>query len=467
MRKYIINTLKCISVSTFSMTLLLLSSCDDFVDIGAPEMQVGVEEAFENEASATSAILGLYAELSTYDEYYVGCMECSADGVLPYTNGYGSFVSNAIPTNNYYTSYYLWGTTYNAILQANYAINGLNQSKMPSSSVKSQLLGEAKFWRAFSYFYLVNMFGDVPMPLGTDVIENASLPRTATSDVYDQIITDLTDAKELLGMDDPSLGDRVRVNQSGVSALLARVYLYQEDWVKAEAESGLVISNSAYELSALDETFVNSCKETILQIANTTGVSKFGEMYVPVSEQSMPSFYLTDNLFNSFSEDDLRKSMWIKQVTVNGQEFGTISKYKVKSGTGNEYDIVMRLAEQYLIRAEARAHLNRITGANSAETDLNTIRNRAGLENTDASTQSAMFLAIEKERNLEFFGEWGHRWLDLKRTPSIVDPTNKTRADDVLSESKPTWISTAILYPIPESQIKINTKLTQNPGYNN
>ncbi len=467
MKKYIMYTLKCTSVSTFAIVLLLLISCDNFVDIGAPDMQVGVEEAFKNEASATSAVLGLYAKLSTYDEYYTGCMECSADGVLPYTSDFGSFASNAVPANSFYVSYFLWGNTYNNILQANIAINKLNQSQVLSSSVKNQLLGEAKFWRAFSYFYLVNMFGDVPMPLGIDVIENASLPRTAASNVYDQIVTDLTDAKALLEMNDPSLGDRVRVNQSGVSALLARVYLYQEDWVNAEAESGLVISNSAYELSALDQTFVNSSNETILQIANTTGVSNFGAMYVPVSEQSIPSLYLSDNLFNAFSDDDLRKSMWVKQVTVSGKTFSTISKYKVKSGTGNEYDIVIRLAEQYLIRAEARAHLNRITGANSAETDLNAIRNRAGLENTDASTQSAMLLAIEKERNLEFFGEWGHRWMDLKRTPSIVDPTNKTRADDVLSVSKPAWTSTAVLYPIPESEMKINTALTQNPGYGN
>jgi len=468
MKRYIINTLpKFIAVFIFVVAVLFFTSCDEFVDIGAPDIQVGVKEAFENEATATSAILGIYTKASANDKYYTACMECSADGLVPYTNGYGAFANNAVPVNNSFVADNLWGDTYVAILQANYAIKGLSQSQMPASSTKNQLVGEAKFWRAFLYFHLCNMFGDVPMPLDTDVIENSMLPRTATSIVYDQIVTDLKEAKELLGTADPSSGSRVRVNQSGASAFLARVYLYQKNWTNAEIEASTVISNSSYELAALDETFLNTSSETILQIANTTGVSQFGEMYVSEIEQSLPSFYLTDNLLNSFRDDDLRKRMWVKKVTVNGMQYGTIFKYKINNGTGNEYDIVMRLAEQYLIRAEARAHLNKFTGENSAETDLNTIRNRAGLENTNASTQSEMLLAIEQERRLELFGEWGHRWLDLKRTPSVVDSMNKTRADDVLDGFKTSWTSTAILYPIPQSERLINTNLTQNTGYGN
>jgi hypothetical protein len=115
----------------------------------------------------------------------------------------------------------------------------------------------------------------------------------------------------------------------------------------------------------------------------------------------------------------------------------------------------MRLAEQYLIRSEARANLNNIAGA---QADLNELRSRAGLPNTQVSDKTAILSAIEQERKSEFFTEWGHRWFDLKRT---------NRIDAVLIPIKTQWVPTASLYPIPESEIINNRGLqsAQNPGY--
>ena len=124
---------------------------------------------------------------------------------------------------------------------------------------------------------------------------------------------------------------------------------------------------------------------------------------------------------------------------------------------GNEYNVLLRLAEQYLIRAEARAQRDKITGSGSAAEDLNVVRSRAGLLGTTATTKTAMLLAIENERAHELFSELGHRWFDLKRTG---------RADAVLGPQKATWTSTAVLFPIPASQILYNNKLNQNLGYN-
>jgi hypothetical protein len=79
------------------------------------------------------------------------------------------------------------------------------------------------------------------------------------------------------------------------------------------------------------------------------------------------------------------------------------------------------------------------------------------LPNTAANTQSSLLLVIEQERRIEFFAEWGHRWLDLKRT---------NRADPILGALKPaTWQPTDVLWPIPQDQINLNPSLTQNPGY--
>jgi hypothetical protein len=126
---------------------------------------------------------------------------------------------------------------------------------------------------------------------------------------------------------------------------------------------------------------------------------------------------------------------------------------------------VFRLAEQYLIRAEAKAQLGNITGVNSAASDLDTIRSRAGLSVTTATTREEMLKAIEKERVCEFFTEWGHRWLDLKRSESFITAGN-TRADDLLKVLKVNWQSTDMLYPIPQEEMRQNPASTQNPGYN-
>ncbi|MNR45889.1 SusD family protein [compost metagenome] len=117
---------------------------------------------------------------------------------------------------------------------------------------------------------------------------------------------------------------------------------------------------------------------------------------------------------------------------------------------------MLRLAEQYLIRAEARCKLNNLSGARS---DIDAVRTRAGLTAIHSgSNETQLLTAIETERLHEFFGEYGHRWLDLKRTE---------RTTAVLSPVKANWQSTDVLFPIPQAQILINTKLTQNPGYEN
>ena len=125
--------------------------------------------------------------------------------------------------------------------------------------------------------------------------------------------------------------------------------------------------------------------------------------------------------------------------------------------------MLLRFAEQYLIRAEARAQLNNLGGA---QADINMIRTRAGLSGTTAMDQASLLAAIEMERGRELFCEWGHRWFDLKRLPSLITPDTKSRADDVLGALKSTWKSTAVIYPIPYDARNNNPQLTQNAGYN-
>ena len=130
------------------------------------------------------------------------------------------------------------------------------------------------------------------------------------------------------------------------------------------------------------------------------------------------------------------------------------TKYRSLAASANaEYFTVLRLAEQYLIRAEARAQQNNVSGARE---DLFAVRQRAGLGATPANNKDALLLAVERERRIELNSEMGHRWFDLKRTGRI---------NTVLSTVKANWNAEAALYPVPADQRSRNGNLTQNPGY--
>jgi hypothetical protein len=443
-------------------TVLTVSSCSKFVELGAPPTQVLFEDAFKTDASAQSVVMGIYSLASagingflTHATFYPGI---SGDD-LQYNGtdaGVQEFAKNSLLNTNGFVGT-TWSNIYPLIKNTNNAISGITASNSLTPATKSQLLGEAKFLRAFFYFHLVNLFGDVPLPLKDDysAFENAVLPRTPVAQVYAQIVKDLTEAQAALPT--AYVGTfRGRVNKYAASALLARVYLYQKDYVNAEAQATSVIASATYSLPGPDLNFVNNSNEIIWQIANATGVSVPGAAYVTLATV-VPNYSLADATYLSFeSTTDLRRTNWVTPKTIAGKTYYGIAKYKVSSGTGNEYNVALRFAEQYLIRAEARAQQNNLTGA---KTDLDAVRTRAGLAGVSATlTQPQMLSAVEQERKVELFGEWGHRWFDLKRTD---------RANAVLGALRPTtWKTTSALYPVPQAQIIINTNLTQNPGYN-
>ncbi len=323
----------------------------------------------------------------------------------------------------------MWGELYNYIYQANAAIEGLTASQGVSAVIKQQLIGESKFVRAFCYFYLINLYGDVPLVTSTNYKENQLLPRSPVVTILDLMRTDLKESREALSdtylMPDGSPAtDRVRPNKNVATALLARVYLYQKDWEQAELESSSIVNNSQYELLPdLNNVFVKNNMESIWQLESPNnglnapdaifmGGIIFGEIayYAP--------FILSDTLVKNFEPNDLRKANWTISGTINGVDYTFPFKYKLyyTGAPPEEYPVVMRLAEQYLIRAEAKAQQNKLEEALS---DLNMIRTRAGLPNFISTSQSDVLDAIVKERRYELFTEYGHRWLDLKRTSKL------------------------------------------------
>lgn len=441
------------------------SSCKKFVTVDPPRNQISGEKAFDNEASAFAVLTGIYSEMirsnaqfsSGYTTLFTGM---AADELYYYSsNNNDEFTANQISQANHgLLALSFWQPAYKYIYTANLILEKIRSSPALSQTVKNALEGEAKFLRAFCYFQLVNLFGDVPLVTSTDYRVNSNIPRTASNVIYQKIVEDLTDASGLLSTLYIST-ERARPNKWACKALLARVHLYSKDWLKAESNATDVIQSMQYSLLPnLNSVFLKNSNEAIWQLSpsNSSWNTWEGSLILPASSTSSPTYLITSNLLQSFEAGDLRRTVWVNSRIFGGVTLYFPQKYKVY-GNGapiTEYYIVLRLAEQFLIRAEARAMMNNITGA---QADLNIIRNRASLANTSANTQNSLLSSIAQERRVELFAEWGHRWYDLKRT---------NQADVVLGNLKPsTWQTTDKLWPIPVSELNANPQLTQNPGY--
>lgn len=446
--------------------LLISQSCKKMIAIDPPKNQLVTEIIFKDSADATGAVVGIYIRIMTSITQFNICSGAltaytavASDEMYPNTTNPSlqQFYNNSVSTDNDLNGS-LWQFAYQIIYQANACIEGLTQSSTLNTSLRSQLLGEVKFLRALLYFNLVNTFGTVPLVISPDYKITASLGRASLDEIYAQMIVDLTEARQLLSTD-YLLSPKARPNSYTASALLARIYLFRQQWTEANTEATRVITANNYLLEPnLDNVFLSNSRETIWQLrtvqpsAGTTEAISF----IPVTATRIPNYIITTNIINSFEPNDNRKSKWIKFTGfIGGQTYPYPFKYKLRSSaTSEESYVVLRLAEQLLIRAEARTHLTDIT---NAKNDLNAVRNRAGLPNTLATDEQSLLTAIEQERKVELFAEWGHRWFDLKRLGKI---------NTVLSVAKaPNWQPTDALFPVPLNEINTNPFLVQNPGY--
>ncbi len=448
--------------------LLFMSSCEDFVKIDPPDTSLVGETVFVSDANAQAAVVGMYSKMNDSFTWLSGSSSMTvisgmgADEFLNYSSSdsYIDFFDNNISEENSYSNR-VWYGLYRLIYSTNRVIEGLEASESVTKELSLQLEGEARFLRAFAYFLLVNLWGDVPLVLETDYQVNRLLPRTPVSEIYTQIIADFKEAQNLLPeayVTDPF---RTRVNKGAATAHLAKVYLYMEDWSNAEAEATALINDDSYELEEdLNDVFGVYSKEPIWQLEN--GYKGYASYEGPtfILTRAPRTMSLREELVDAFENDDKRSVDWVGSVNSGGQTYYFPYKYKIGrtlSGPPPEFLTLLRMGEQYLIRAEARAQQGEIDGAKA---DLNMIRDRAGLANTTADDQASILMAIEEERRFEFFAEVGHRWFDLKRTGRIS--TVLGGGPDPL---KPGWEDTDALWPIPLGEILNNKNMTQNPGY--
>jgi hypothetical protein len=460
--------------------LTTTTGCKKLVEVDPPYTSFSAENVYTNDASAISAINSIYAKLSAGSMFSTSLTTLSlnaglsADEFNLYSGVSGSpllgYYQNSLNSSNTTTTDY-WANTYPVIFNANTAIQGLKGAQDLTPIVKQQLLGEALFMRAFCYFYLVNLYGDVPLILGTDYTVNAGILRSPTSQVWDQIKTDLKEADNLMTDNFPdklltgASTERIRPTKWAAEALLSRVYLYTSNYADAEVTSSLVIANKTlFAMTDVNSTFKKNNPEAIwqLQPVNTGWNTEDARTFIITSTGPNGSHpvYLSNWLLNEFETGDFRQASWTNSVTVGANVY--VYPFKYLSAKLNdpvtEYNNVLRLAEQFLIRSEARVQLGK---TDDAIADLDVIRNRAGLPNYNGATdQTTLRAALLHENQVEFFSEWGHRWLDLKRTAHV---------NTVMAAITPlkggVWSANWQLYPITADELRKTPGLLQNPGY--
>lgn len=447
--------------------VLMLTSCKKFLTTDLSESEVVTETVFSSDENATSALLGIYHTLIASD--FAG----GGGGGIPVLTGlsgdeltnprqsstYIFFERNNLPADNQLVKK-LWADAYKIIYQTNSVLEGVAGSSKLTTTVRKLARGEALAIRAYCYFTLSNTFGAVPLLLNADYRANAIKPRTNIAEVRKQVIADLLEAQPLLSDEDVA-PEKIRMNKAAALALLAKVYLYEKEWQKAIDASATILSGNKYSIETdLNQVFVKGSREVIWQLAtDNIGYARDGGAFY-VSRIGSVSVPLRDALVTSFEANDMRVANWIGSFNDGTRIWKFAHKYKVRSAAQppTENYVVFRLAEQYLIRAEALANLNRLADAIA---DLDTVRARANLPlfatTKPGINQADLLDAIMTERRHELFSEGGNRWFDIARLE---------KSQQILGTIKPDWSINDLLYPVPQLEIDKNENLKpQNAGY--
>ncbi|NKI28400.1 RagB/SusD family nutrient uptake outer membrane protein [Arenibacter sp. 6A1] len=396
----------------------------------------------------------------------------------------------------------LWQSNYQGIALANTVIEYVPNVPMNDQNLKERLIAEAKFLRAFYYFELVRVYGEVPIL--TEVISNTDeligITRNSVEEVYALIEQDLIEALSIL----PSEYDaeeKGRATKWSATALLAKVHLTQGEWLEANTRAEEVIASGMFGLVADYNSLWSQNAEYVL-MPDKNGVLVNENVFDIQFEQDERNDYKqswvgsrdteivgatnavgggwenmlpTTTYLNMFEDGDLRKEIsYITELDGNVLESprtpgaGPITgKYlnidgdapKTNNGSQNTY--VIRYSDVLLMRAEAENELN---GPTNAYPFINLVRERAGLSPLFGLDQTSFRLALRKERATEL-GFEGHRKYDLLRWGVFVE-TVRSASDPHLAVPASNIQNHHILLPVPAREREISEgSLSQNPGY--
>lgn len=350
----------------------------------------------------------------------------------------------------------LWSNIYSAVYVANFIFEKLPTVNGVTTAQRNKTIGTAHFLRGLSYFYGLYTFGGMPNVKTTFIDDNRDIPRASKEEILDLILNDYEEALDLLPEEPANAGF---VGKDAARAALARYYLYTKQWSLAEKFASEVINSGRY---LLEPDFTNIvledfADEAIFEIGyNITDDPGTLNNLFKSRREIIPSNQVVVSLASDQSGDRFG-SIEFNVNNLAGVDNGwSVAKYGTADEDNNNV-VVFRLAEMFLIRAEARANLNNVSGLNSAQSDLNELRKRANAPLVSVLSQAQTLLTIEEERRMELAFE-GHRWYDLVRTGRVTA---------VMTAFSPNWKSTYELWPIPQTEIQNNPSLAgqQNPGY--
>ncbi len=470
-------------IASLFLLSLVLVACKKDLEI-QPEQSVSEELALSSESTANSVLLGVYSTsqlLNVFGAQPQVMADLQADNV----EFVGSFPTlqeifqyTTLSTNLTIAGW--WQDHYRVILRANLVIDRVPGIEAVgfTTEEKAQLIAEAKFMRAITYFNLVNMFAQpyslnngssLGVPLVLQYFDgNVSFPARATvAEVYTQIQKDLTEALPDLQerFSDPS-DTRGRATQGAANALLSRLHLYKGEYQAAADYADDVIGSSLYQLAPDYSFYSGNTPEDVFSIQmsaidnSRTGSGGWASYYRPATAGGRGDAPFSTNLVNAYLEEagDRRLELSDSAVAADGIRRRFTLKYPDAVNNSDNAPLI-RVTEMYLNRAEALAELN---GVNTTSLELmNALRTRAGLdtwEESDFATDEAFIEAILNERRKELAFE-GHRRMDLLRKGKSLRAAGLPNAGD----SAPGANKVAL--PIPQREVDINPSLEQNTGY--
>lgn len=440
----------------FALLALSLVACNKILDVN-PTASVPAENAINTPTGVDRAMAGAYNALQAtglYGRYSVVLGDLAADNLswTGTTLDYGQIENKPTPAENGIIDGF-WSASYDGINRLNNILYYLPGISYQDQSAKLQAEGEALFLRALLHYNLVQYFGDVPLRENPTLdLSSIDAPRVEVLKIYNKLLSDLKKATTQL----PTERIQGKANMFAAKALMAKIYLslYFDHGNKAYADSAIIMSSDVISNSGclLDPDFKNLfgplgySSESIFEVSfDVQNYNRLAQYFYTRDSSGRYEFAPTPGLVQLLNADSVRTKASIR-YDKNNNPFG-IKYTDVAGGVDRVY--VFRLAEMYLLRAEAYAYSS--SDSISIKNDLNTIRRRVNLPDITTNSPDELKLAVENENRAEFAFE-GHRWLDLVRTG---------RATTVLGID-PNYT----LFPIPLSEMTTNKLIgSQNEGY--
>ncbi|GAB3998999.1 RagB/SusD family nutrient uptake outer membrane protein [Spirosoma daeguense] len=451
----------------YSLVLLLISfaSCQQVLEPQPTTLLV--DDLVLNEPNDVQPVrIGMYNGLRGMSAPNI----MAGDFMSDYIQANGTFTDNiefgtkrVTSTNGIVDA--LWLNIYQAIYVANFMLEKLPTVSNVPEATRKLVTAEARFIRGWANFIGAYTFGDIPQVKTTDPVTNRTVPRVSKATILASVLEDyqaaLADLPNVTSASTNATNNATYLNKVNCRAAMARYYLYLKNWAQAEGLSTQVISSGVYKLDSAYSNIVikDFNAESILEVGYNlsddpgTTATSLNNLLVGRREIIPSNQYVSQMI--TADAGTRRETITFNAQQQRGNDNGwTVRKYGTASEDNNNI-VLMRLAEMYLIRAEARAQQNKLSGASGAIADLNVLRARAKAPAISVTAQADVVSAVERERIYELSFE-GHRWYDLVRTG---------RAQAVMSAFTPNWNNRFELWPIPQREIQQNTALTQNPGY--